>query len=100
MTTNESSKWAEWKDDVSGGYVYRDQGYTGCGEPAADTNVDLAVDWPIPRRQRLINLAHEGVEMHFDLQQPRWRKVKGLDEVDNIYDLGFLDNLKEVFGLL
>ena len=100
MTTNESFKWAEWKDDVTDGYVYKDQDYTGHGESAANAQVDLPTDWPISRRQNLVNLTQEGTERHLHLQQPRWRKVTGLDELDNIYDLGFLDNLREVFGLL
>ena len=100
MTTNESFKWAEWKDDVADGYVYKDQDYTGLGEPAADAHIDSPVDWPISRRQILVNLTQEGVERHLDLRQPRWKKIKSLDEVDNIYDLGFLDNIKDVLGLL
>ena len=107
MTTNESFKWAEWKDDISEGFVYKDL------EPSQEQNhmndgVEPYVNWPICTQQRLVNRTQEHLVDHHQaslseplrFEQPRWSRVNGIDEIDNIYDLGFLDNLKDVLRVL
>ncbi|KAL8790693.1 MAG: hypothetical protein Q9195_006235 [Heterodermia aff. obscurata] len=110
MTTNESSKWAEWKDDIADGLVYKrndDALLTRQHMPNDDT--EPVVDWPARSKQLVIrssngqpptftgkcdsrsdNLASTGS----GVQRPhQWKQVQGLHEIENLYDLGFWGNL-------
>ena len=99
MTTNESFKWAAWKDDITDGFVYKDTDPAKGENRIRDSEIEPVVDWPITSNQRLVNRTEEHSE-HQSLVQPRWSKVQGLDEIDNIYDLGFWDNLKDALRIL
>ena len=99
MTTNESFKWAAWKDDITDGFVYKDTELAKDENRTRDTHIEPHVDWPIASSQRLVNRTEEHSE-HHDLVQPKWIKVQGLDEIENIYDLGFLDNLRNALRIL
>jgi hypothetical protein len=111
MTTNESSKWADWRDDMSDGIVFlgnrkestlrapgrssslSDQIPSGVEEPATT--------WPLESRHILVRTR--------DGQPPRtlppsiqavadessFERVWSLAAVENVYDLGFADNLRE-----
>ena len=100
MTTNESFKWDEWKEDIADGYVYKTEKPKGPSAHNLDPNVEPAVSWPVSTPQRLVNRANE-----LSMQQsrgtrymdPPWQQVQSLKEIVNIYDLGFLDNLTDVF---
>ena len=98
MTTNESMKWSEWKDDIAEGLVFRnletgtENAVMGLGHGGQKAN------WPLSTKQRLINRALEDVEEQ-ELHQPPWARVQSLDEVENIYDLGFIGNLKDVLKI-
>ncbi|KAL9000671.1 MAG: hypothetical protein Q9169_000707 [Polycauliona sp. 2 TL-2023] len=98
-TTNESSKWSEWKEYIDEGLVYQWIGapHHVNGQPRDHDN-EPPVDWPIYSAQRLFRSE--------DGQPPvtsaggvsaSWQLVHGLYEIENLYDLGFWDNLKEVF---
>ena len=99
MTTNESFKWAMWKDDITDGYVYKDGEPTDHEEQTRDLEIEPYVDWPIASNQKLFNRTEENAE-HRDLVSAKWIRVKGLDEIDNIYDLGFLNNLRDALRIL
>ena len=99
MTTNESFKWATWKDDITDGYVYKYGEPTDHEEQIRDLEIEPYIDWPIASNQKLFNRTEEHTE-HPDLVSAKWIKVKGLDEIDNIYDLGFLDNLRDALRIL
>ena len=105
MTTNETSKWADWRDDIADGIVFKTK-MSMEKQNARDTSIEPFVDWPISSAQQLLR-SEDGA-----LQRP-WmnghdtspfghkpmRRVKGLDEIDNLYDLGFLGNLKDMAPL-
>ncbi|KAL2044943.1 hypothetical protein N7G274_002718 [Stereocaulon virgatum] len=106
MTTNESSKWADWRDDAADGLVFRAE--RRMDSSLRDPGMEPFVDWPISSTQQLAST--QGGEPP-DLQQSgsnnrsisslsdsaanftQWRRVKRLDEVENLYDLGFWHNL-------
>ena len=98
MTTNESFKWDEWKEDVVDGFVYKqiqpvEQSQT------RDSNLEPYVEWPAITEQKLINRANNepmSPEEEISMQQRGWTRVYSLQEVDNIYDLGFLDNFRDI----
>ena len=99
MTTNESFKWDEWKEDVADGLVYKHLEVKYDSAPSKDPSLEPSVDWPVTTRQRLINRANgpplSPVE-EVALQIRGWIKILSLREVDNIYDLGFLDNFRDI----
>lgn len=106
MTTNESFKWADWRDDIKDGVVFKGKRRE---LRAAGLLTDMStskVTWPVESDQVLVRtedgqppganrrvgsdaagaegVRHDGVV---------WKKVKSLQEVDNLYDLGFWDNI-------
>ena len=103
MTTNETSKWADWRDDIADGIVFKTKRIIKKQE-TRDTEIEPFIDWPISNSQQLVR------KEDYDPQRP-WmngqdgqsikasplRKVKGLDEIENIYDLGFWNNLKDIW---
>ncbi len=115
MTTNESSKWSDWKDDVEDGLVFRLEGSKSLDDRASlGHDSEPVVDWPITSNQRLIK-CEDGQPPKLDKdrdgssvetsgtsppkQQPRWRRLYSLNQVDNLYDLGFWDNLADVLAV-
>lgn len=114
MTTNETSKWADWRDDITDGLVFRSERPTACHDGGqTDQVAEPFVDWPISSTQQLVSSddgqapedpaispgTHVGASLRNNIsEKPRWRRVQGLDEIDNIYDLGFWDNLMDVLA--
>ena len=113
MTTNESFKWTEWKDDVADGLVYVSEGGPQeDGKGAKNPEVEPKIDWPKSCNQRLV-VSTDGRPPRFESDtqtdegwletsrsNTRFKRVSGLHEVENIYDLGFWDNLKDVLRIL
>ncbi|KLJ11365.1 hypothetical protein EMPG_13362 [Blastomyces silverae] len=113
MTTNESAKWGDWRDDIADGLVFkaRKSEIYPQKHPDADI-VEPSVSWPIQVDQTLIftddgdpprvgfSLAREcsSVTQPVGLDaapDTRWIRVKSLKDVVNIYDRGFSMNLRE-----
>lgn len=101
MTTSETSKWADWRDDVLDGLVFQvsdvDQERT---RNEQKDRIRPLVQWPIKSNQRLIR-CNDGSPTAADagnsLESRSLLKVQSLAEVHNLYDLGFWDNLKDMF---
>lgn len=114
MTTNESSKWSDWKEDMADGAVFLglrreetmegDESYKGPGEssyPSVDEEEEPKTSWPLVSRHILLRT--------LDGQPPRelpsriasvadegsFERVWNISAVENVYDLGFWDNLME-----
>lgn len=113
MTTNETSKWADWRDDITDGLVFKsDRATESDGSTYAKTDIEPSVDWPISIRQQLLSLhdsqlpepqptgvtnqSCSSTSDDLTFQQQRWKRVRSLEEVDNLYDIGFWDNLKDI----
>lgn len=114
MTTNESQKWSEWKEDMRDGYVFRANmddlrhhnqrrqirdtivvdDETGQPNPAlSGPQAQDEITWPISSNQILVRTN--------DGRPPRnqdglWTRVWDMSEVDNIYDLGGAENFLQV----
>jgi hypothetical protein len=105
MTTNESSKWADWRDDMSDGIVFlgrRKESTLRSSDSDKTSGVEEpATTWPLESRHILVRTR--------DGQPPRtlppsiqavadessFERVWSLAAVENVYDLGFADNLRE-----
>ena len=105
MTTNESQKWADWKDDVAYDVVFkaerealrthnrlRKYGQHETANPALqawDDEDGLRAAWPVKSDQVLVCTS--------DGEPPRgqeglWTRVEDVRQIDNIYDLGGWEN--------
>ncbi|KAJ5328009.1 Zinc finger DHHC-type palmitoyltransferase [Penicillium brevicompactum] len=111
-TTNESSKWTDWKEDVEDGLVFKTKRSLIFENPLPMDSHDQT--WPVHTDQILVTdedpptegcllmsnsncIAHRpGSDVPPD---PRWKRLRSMKDVDNIYDLGFWDNLRDVVGL-
>lgn len=112
ITTNESGKWADWRDDITEGFVFRTERSINViqgGQKQGST--EPMVDWPISSTQQLIStengqppdaevngssVSARSSPIKRNTVKQRWRQIQSLDEVDNIYDLGFWDNVLDV----
>lgn len=96
-TTNESLKWAEWKEDMDEGFAFRRRLPTN---RVRDVRVEPAwTRWPVDAEQIVVS-TENGMPPppHPDLLGVgEWERVWKLRDVENLYDLGFWDNLVDVF---
>jgi palmitoyltransferase len=95
MTTNESSKWSDWRAEVARG--------TGFVAPIVAGEEGAPSRWPRRSRKMLVLTSdglpprHLSAEIRAAVgERARWRRCTSLKEVDNIYDLGPWRNLVDV----
>lgn len=108
MTTNERSKWEDWRDDIADGLVFKSERHIG--DQNGDPGIEPLVDWPISTNQWLVRcddgLPPDGPLVNCEQSETlsstgnlphvsRWRRLQDLHEVDNLYNLGFWDNVAD-----
>ena len=121
MTTNESQKWADWRDDMADGLVFISsraaiRAHTMKRREAQASNVDTTgaaadvklgadlgllagaeddpdIDWPVDSDQIVVRTNNGRPPKG---QEDLWRRIWSLDEVENVYDLGGWDNFVDV----
>lgn len=136
MTTNESSKWADWRDDMADGVVFlgkrredsmsthatrhsrptaapvRDGSGSESDEPLLTPGSDeehVAIEepptrWPLESRHILVRTRDGQAPKSLPPRVRRvaelgsFERVWSLAAVENVYDLGFPDNLIEVLA--
>lgn len=99
MTTNESGKWSDFQLDVRDGYIFR---RTLSDNRQPDRRMEPEVlDWPKESKYYYARAYHETLESTADLsgegQWERGGQEWWLADVDNIYDIGFVGNMIDVF---
>lgn len=99
-TTNESGKWSDWKEDMKDGIVWlADLKTESTGLPRG---VGQECRWPIISRQCMVQTSDGQMPRNLPpafgdvVEKESWRRVWRLAQIENIYDLGFWDNLMEV----
>jgi palmitoyltransferase ZDHHC4 len=96
-TTNETLKWSDWKAEMSEGYAFM---RAMPENRTKDPNLEAVWSrWPKQTEQILIT-TRDGRPPGPDEPIPgvgEWERAWSLKNVENIYDLGFWDNLKDVF---
>ncbi|CZT43296.1 probable SWF1 Spore Wall Formation [Rhynchosporium secalis] len=95
-TTNESMKWSDWQAEMTDGFAFKRALAT---HRHKDETVEAAwTRWPVESQQVVLRTE--------DGEPPRgpgaigigeWERVWRLADVENLYDLGFWDNLADVF---
>lgn len=99
-TTNETLKWSEWKEDMQDGYAFARH----LPPNREQRNVQFEPPWTRWPAQpdRILVTTNDGQPPRPEQQIPgegAWERVGSLKDVVNVYDLGFWDNLKDVFIL-
>lgn len=114
VTTNETSKWAEVREDVLDGYVFKSTTREIYGNHHSSSSLARSSrPWPVSSDQLLgwtdgsppakgSSLVPGSNDIrqpeNQDAVDPRWVRLRSMKDVDNIYDLGFWNNLLEVFN--
>ncbi|KAF2098232.1 zf-DHHC-domain-containing protein [Rhizodiscina lignyota] len=103
-TTNENSKWSDWREDMADGVVWLADLKTP--EAGQDVGVPKSREWecywPTRPRQCVVQTSDGQMprtlpkEMERIVDASSWRRVWRLASVENVYDLGFWDNLAEM----
>ncbi|KAG9513898.1 zf-DHHC-domain-containing protein, partial [Aureobasidium melanogenum] len=115
MTTNESAKWADWRDDMTDGVAWIGkrsvvEAYNkerkarhsrnrnrlgGMAGTMSDSEEDAEehVPWPKHSDQIIVSTTDGKAPTG---QEQLWERCTSLDMVDNIYDLGFWQNFVAV----
>ncbi|KAK4190894.1 putative palmitoyltransferase [Podospora australis] len=96
-TTNESMKWSDWQYEMRDGFAFK-------RKMVPDRQRDLGVEpgwtrWPAETEQVLMRTEGGRAPDENDTSLPgvgRWEAVWALKDVENLYDLGFWDNLVDV----
>lgn len=97
MTTNETSKWGSWKDDISQGLVYKKQ--RSQMDRHSEANIRNGVQWPKHTEYRFRRQSYDSLQDENNrnmLMKRGWTEVRSLAELENLYDLGFWANLGDV----
>ncbi|PSN75068.1 palmitoyltransferase swf1 [Corynespora cassiicola Philippines] len=134
MTTNESSKWSDWKDDMAEGVVFlghrreetmrdyhpvstvartlQESSSSSASSSPIPTPPETPQEdeeppttWPLESRHILVRTLN-GQPPHSLPSRLRsvakdvgtFERVWSLNAVENVYDLGFLDNFKEILN--
>jgi palmitoyltransferase ZDHHC4 len=96
-TTNESMKWQDWKAEMEDGYAFkRMMPPDRVKYPEWEANWTR---WPAEAIQVLVRTEDGSLPATEDAPGTgEWERVWSLREVENLYDLGFWDNLVDVFS--
>ena len=96
-TTNESMKWSDWQAEMADGFAFK-------RKLPEDRQRDLKFEpaetrWPVESAQILLR-TEDGLPPRgrgAAVGVGEWQRVWKLADVENLYDLGFWDNLIDVF---
>ena len=108
QTTNESLKWSDWKYDMDDGLVYkrrmsheRRPSVVAATADARGTHpLSAPTRWPVEAEHVLVRSEDGQAPAANDKDLPgvgEWERVWTLRDVENLYDLGFWNNLKDIF---
>jgi palmitoyltransferase len=96
-TTNESLKWSDWKADAEDGCVFKRR--MSPNRQKLTTVEPFRTRWPQDTDQILIH-CEDGQPPPADAPLPgegEWQRLWKMDDMDNLYHLGFRDNLVDIF---
>lgn len=97
-TTNETLKWAEWKEDMHDGYAFGRRLPTNRHQRNARFE-PAWTRWPA-QPERILVTTTDGQPPRPEQQIPgegAWQRVGSLQSVVNLYDLGLWNNMKDIF---
>ncbi len=96
-TTNETLKWGDWQLEMDDGFAFKRGMAT---DRVKDSRIEPVWSrWPVETEQILLRTT-DGKPPASHLVLPgvgEWEPVWKLRDVENLYDIGFWDNLTDVF---
>lgn len=96
-TTNESFKWSVYKDDMEDGFVFsRTLPPQRERDPVQEPSCPR---WPV-KSETVIVSTDDGKPPSANMQvagEGTWERVWKMKDVENIYDMGLWDNLRDIF---
>jgi len=104
-TTNETGKWGDLRWDMADGVVWKGERSVvyGNGNKVPGGEEDGKPTWPVTSDQVVVRTTDgrppRGGGMEERGGREAWTRCWTLDEVENIYDLGFWDNLRDALNL-
>ncbi|TVY56328.1 Palmitoyltransferase SWF1 [Lachnellula cervina] len=94
-TTNESMKWSDWQAEMTNGFAFK---RTLDTDRQKDTRIEPAwTHWPVESEQVVVQTEDGLPPGPGVIGTGHWERVWRLADVENLYDLGFWNNLKDVF---
>lgn len=96
-TTNESFKWSVYKDDMEDGYAFRRR--MPLKRERDPVKEPICPRWPV-EPEMVLAATEDGKPppAHMALAgEGEWERVWKLRDVENLYDLGFWDNMGDIF---
>ncbi|KAH7312353.1 DHHC palmitoyltransferase-domain-containing protein [Stachybotrys elegans] len=97
VTTNESLKWSELHEDMKDGYAFRR--YLPINHRRDGAMDSGAGRWPVDP-EHIILYTNDGKPPRDHPSMPgegEWEHIRRLKDAENLYDLGFWNNLLDVF---
>lgn len=105
-TTNETAKWSDLREDMVDGIVWKSHRLHDADDHTGENDRKGRPQWPVSSDQIIVktidgappddNDSVIGTRGDNVVQENVWKRCWSLGQVDNIYDLGFWDNLLEV----
>jgi palmitoyltransferase len=96
VTTNESGKWDNVKMDIVEGILWKRVLDARHVEGRMEGVGRLESRWPV--RPKVVAVCCDDTpDERFDIGEGAWEKVTDIQELENVYDVGFCDNLRDVF---
>lgn len=94
-TTNESLKWSDCKDDMADGLVFKRR---MSPDRPRDPRIESTWSrWPLDT-QKILAYTDDGMPPRLaGPGEGPWDRVWTIKDVENLYDMGFWDNLMDVF---
>lgn len=96
-TTNESMKWADWRAEMADGFAFKRKLPTN---RVKNEKIEASCSrWPVESEQIVLR-TQDGLPPRgpgASIGEGEWERVWKLADVENLYDLGFRDNLIDVF---
>lgn len=94
-TTNETLKWSDLRSDMADGYAF--QRSLPIDRQKNERYESLSVQWPC-ESEHIITRSYDGRPPNpIIIGIGEWKRVWKLDDIRNLYDLGFMKNLQDIF---
>ena len=105
-TTNETQKWGDLRLDMADGVLWKGQRsvvYKNGAPSSAGAGHEPSTSWPVSSDQVVIRTVDGRVPGFGPSNSTEltsgWTRCWTLSEVENLYDLGFFDNLRDALNL-
>lgn len=96
-TTNESLKWYDWQYEIRDGHVFKRVLVPASDAERINSEDPPSTHWPGECTQVVVMTADGTMPQPVGAPQGEWERVWSLSDVNNLYDLGFWQNLCDIF---